>query len=190
MKRLLGVFVLALLVLPLSVRGQEPEKIECRIIYVPTDQAVVDKMLDMAKVTKKNVVYDLGCGDGRILITAVSRFKARRGVGVDLDPERIREARANARAEEVGDRVEFRQGDVLDVKDLSEASVVALYMGEALNRRLRPILQRTLRPGSRVVSHRFTMGDWKPQKTITVTGRDGERYDLHLWTVGEDEGKK
>jgi len=103
---------------------------------------------------------------------------------VDLDSQRIQESKATAREHKVEAKVEFRQGDVLDIKDLSTASVVTLYMSDDLNLRLRPILQKTLKPSARVVSRRFTMGDWKPLKTITVTDRDGEKYRLHLWKIG------
>jgi len=157
------------------------------IRYVPTPQEVVDAMLKLADVGPKDVVYDLGCGDGRIVISAVARAKAKRGVGVDLDPQRIKESKANAKAAGVDDRVQFRQEDVLKIKDLGEASVVMLYMGNDLNLRLRPILQKTLKPGSRIVSHRFTMGDWKPQKSITVKDSEGTEYHLHLWTIGADQ---
>ncbi len=162
---------------------KNPDKIVIR--YVPTPPDVVDAMLKLAGVGANDVVYDLGCGDGRIVVAAASRFKAKRGVGVDLDPERVKESKENARAEKVENKVEIRQGDVLDIKDLSEATVVALYMSDALNLRLRPILQKTLKPGSRVVSHRFTMGDWKPLETKTITGKDGDTYEIHLWKIGE-----
>jgi uncharacterized protein (TIGR03000 family) len=166
---------------------KRPDKILIR--YVPTPQEVVEAMLKLGEVGKGDVVYDLGCGDGRIVITAVGQFGAKRGVGFDIDPQRIRESKANAREHRVEDKVEFRQGDVLEIKDLSSASVVTLYMSEIMNLRLRPILQKSLKPGARVVSHRFTMGDWKPLKTITVTDRDGETYRLHLWKIGE-QGKE
>jgi uncharacterized protein (TIGR03000 family) len=161
---------------------KQPDKIVIR--YVPTPSEIVEQMLKLAEVGKDDIVYDLGCGDGRIVVTAVDKFGAKRGVGVDLDPQRIQESKANARDHKVEDRVEIRQGDVLDIKDLSTASVVTLYMSDDLNLRLRPILQKTLKPGARVVSHRFTMGDWKPFKTITVTDREGEQYRLHLWKIG------
>jgi uncharacterized protein (TIGR03000 family) len=166
---------------------KQPDKIVIR--YVPTPQEVVEAMLRLAEVGKDDVVYDLGCGDGRIVVTAVEKFGAKRGAGFDIDPQRIRESKANAREHRVEDKVEFRQGDVLDIKDLSSASVVTLYMSEDMNLRLRPILQKSLKPGARVVSHRFTMGDWKPLKTITVTDRDGETYRLLLWKIGE-QGKE
>jgi uncharacterized protein (TIGR03000 family) len=163
--------------------AKQPDDIFIR--YVPTPQEVVEAMLKLAEIGDKDVVYDLGCGDGRIVVTAVSRFKAKRGVGVDLDPQRVKESQANAKAAGVQDRVEFRQEDVLKLKDLGDASVVVLYLSDEVNLRLRPVLQKSLKPGSRIVSHRFTMGDWKPLKTTTAKDRDGIPYYLHLWIVGE-----
>jgi precorrin-6B methylase 2 len=159
------------------------EKIQVR--YVPTPMDVVAKMCQMAKVTNKDTVFDLGCGDGRIVIHAVDKFAAKRGVGVDLDPVRVRESKYNAKTHGVEDKVAFRVGDVLDIKDLSDANIVMLYMGDDINLRLRPILQKTLKPGSRVVSHRFLMGDWKPARTEIFTGADGDEYQVHLWVIGE-----
>jgi uncharacterized protein (TIGR03000 family) len=157
--------------------------------YVPTPDAVVDAMCDMAKVGKSDVVYDLGCGDGRMVITAVKKFRAQHGVGVDLDPQRIKESKENAQKAGVEDKVDFRVGDVLKIDDLPDASVILLYMGDDINLRLRPILRKRLKPGSRVVSHRFTMGDWEPDKTTTLT-LNNEKYLVHLWTIKEDEAKK
>jgi uncharacterized protein (TIGR03000 family) len=151
--------------------------------YVPTPPEVVEAMLKLADVSKDDVVYDLGCGDGRLVVDAVKKFGAKRGVGVDLDPARIKDSNATAAAAGVQDKVEFRQADVLKIPDYSDASVVTLYMGEDLNQALRPILQKSLKPGSRVVSHRFTMGDWKPDKSISLIV-NGERYVLHLWKIG------
>lgn len=162
---------------------RNPDKIVIR--FVPTPPEVVEAMLKLAGVGPDDVVYDLGCGDGRIVVAAASKFKAKRGVGIDLDPERVKESKENAKAAKVEDRVEIRQGDVLDIKDLSEATVVALYMSDDLNLRLRPILQKSLKPGARIVSHRFTMGDWKPLKTEPVRGRDGDEYEIHLWKIGQ-----
>jgi uncharacterized protein (TIGR03000 family) len=161
---------------------KQPDNIVIR--YVPTPEPVVNAMLDLAKVGKDDVVYDLGCGDGRIVTTAVSKYGARRGVGFDIDPERIADSRANAKAARVEDKVQFRQENVLKIKDFSPASVVTLYMSDNLNEAVRPDLRKTLKPGSRVVSHRFLMGDWKPDKTITVT-HDGEEYLIHLWNIGK-----
>ena len=168
-----------------DLRTADPKRPDSIVIrYVPTPPDVVDAMLKLAKVGKDDVVFDLGCGDGRIVVAAVEKFHARRGVGVDLDQERVRESEANARRTGVEDRVEFRRGDVFAVKDLGKATVVTLYMGEESNRQLRPTLEK-LRPGTRVVSHRFTIGDWKPDRSETITGADGEDYRIHLWTVRE-----
>jgi len=158
-----------------------PDRIEIR--YVPTPDDVVEAMCQLAGVGKDDVVFDLGCGDGRVVIAAVADFKAKRGVGVDLDPERIRESIANAKKKGVSDKVEFRQADVLKIKDLSSATVVMLYMGDDVNLRLRPILQKTLKPGARIVSHRFTMGNWEPDKSQTFEAEDGDIYTIHLWTI-------
>jgi uncharacterized protein (TIGR03000 family) len=159
---------------------------EVLVRYVPTPQDVVDEMLKLGELREGDVVYDLGCGDGRIVITAVKKG-AKRGVGVDIDPERIKDSKENARKEKVEDKVEFRQEDVLKIKDISDATLVMLYMGEELNLRLRPTLQKVLKPGTRIVSHRFTMGDWKPEKTITYTDTRGQTYKLHLWRIGEEK---
>lgn len=164
-------------------KAYDTEKIKIR--YVPTPEDVVAKMCQLGKVTKNDVVFDLGCGDGRLVIQAVRDFHAKRGVGIDLDPERIKESKQNAKNHKVEGKVTFRVGDVLDIKDLSEASVVLLYMGDDINVRLRPILQKTLKPGSRIVSHRFLMGDWKPTRTEAFTGEDGDEYEVHLWVIGD-----
>ena len=163
-------------------------KDEIVVIYVPTPDDVVDAMCKMAKVTKDDVVYDLGCGDGRIVIAAVGKFGAKRGVGIDLDPERVKDSKENAKKHKLTDQqIEFREGNVLKIDDLSKATVVMLYMGDDINLRLRPILQKTLKPGSRIVSHRFTMGDWKPDKTETVNSTAGYECLVHLWTIKKKE---
>jgi SAM-dependent methyltransferase len=147
------------------------------VIFVPTPQPVVDAMLHVAKVGPNDVLYDLGSGDGRIPITAAKRFGTR-GVGVDIDPQRIQEARANAKKEGVTDKVQFIQGDLFQ-QDLSKATVISLYLLPSLNLKLRPILLK-LKPGTRIVSHAFDMGDWAPQQTLTVEGRM-----VYFWTVPE-----
>jgi cyclopropane fatty-acyl-phospholipid synthase-like methyltransferase len=140
------------------------------IHYVPTPQEVVDGMLKAAKVTKGDVVYDLGSGDGRIPITAAKTFGAR-AVGIDIDPQRITEATENAKKEGVTDRVRFLNQDLF-TSDISEATVVTLYLLGSLNQKLLPKLNKELKPGTRVVSHAFDMGEGiKPQQTLTISGR-------------------
>jgi len=146
------------------------------IHYVPTPTPVVDAMLGLARITSGDVVYDLGSGDGRIVITAAQRFGAR-GVGVDLDGALVMLARENARKAGMGERVTFRQADLF-ATDLSEATVVTLYLSPSVNLRLRSKLQRELKPGTRVVSHRFAIGDWKPDTEIEVAGTK-----VLLWVV-------
>ncbi|HEY8550585.1 MAG TPA: class I SAM-dependent methyltransferase [Vicinamibacterales bacterium] len=153
--------------------------------YVPTPQDVVERMLELAEVTSKDVVYDLGCGDGRLVITAAKKYGAR-GVGIDIDPERIAESRANAKKEGVEGLVEFRQQDALEA-DVSQATVVTLYLLSAANLKLRPRLLAQLRPGARIVSHQFGMGDWVPDKTETFTDSLGANRLLYLWRVGGDK---
>lgn len=149
--------------------------------YVPTPQDVVERMLTLAQVSRGDVVYDLGSGDGRIVITAAKRYGAR-GVGIDIDPERITEARANARQAGVSHLVEFRRGDILEA-DVSPATVVTLYLVSSANLKLRPILARQLRPGARVVSHAFGMGDWPPAKTDRFKDSLGDERVIHLWVA-------
>ena len=152
------------------------------VIFVATDLDVLRAMLEAAKVGPGDVVYDLGCGDGRIVVTAASRYGAR-GVGVDLDPERIREARENAARAGVTDRVAFLVQDLFST-DVTPATVVALYLSPDVNLRLRPKLLRELRPGSRVVSHQFDMGDWPPERTFEVAVAGASRR-VFLWRIPE-----
>lgn len=160
--------------------GYAPQLSAQDVIYVPTDQPVVDAMLEMADVTASDVVYDLGCGDGRIVIAAAKNYGAT-GKGIDIDPERIAEAKENATEANVNDKVEFVLGDLFET-DISEASVVTLYLLSSLNLKLRPILMEQLKPGTKVVSHAFDMGDWEPEETQTVDGTT-----IYLWTIPERE---
>jgi SAM-dependent methyltransferase len=150
--------------------------------YMATPQEVVDRMLQIADVKKGDVVYDLGSGDGRLVITAAKRYGAR-GVGIDIDAALIAQSRAAARKEGVDGLVEFRQQDALTV-DVSPASVVTLYLLSGANLKLRPTLQKQLKPGSRVVSHQFGMGDWVPTRTETITDQRGTSRLLYLWVIG------
>jgi SAM-dependent methyltransferase len=147
--------------------------------FVPTPQDVVERMLTLAGVTKDDVVYDLGSGDGRLVVTAAQKFGAR-GVGIDIDPDRIEEGRANAKRAGVEDRVEFRLQDAMQA-DLSDATVVTLYLLSSSNVRLRPRLTSQLKPGARIVSHQFGMGDWPPEKVDTFTDHNGTSRTLYLW---------
>lgn len=153
------------------------------VIYVPTPQEVVDAMLEVAKVGPNDLVYDLGCGDGRIVVTAAKNFGAR-GVGIDIDPQRIKEATENVAAAGVGDKVEIREADLFET-DLRQANVVTLYLLSSLNLKLRPKLWQELKVGSRVVSHAFNMGDWEPEQTLEIDGRV-----VYYWTITEDLKKK
>jgi Methyltransferase domain len=149
------------------------------VVYVPTPSEVVDAMLELANVSGNDVLYDLGSGDGRIPIAAAQKYGTR-AIGIDIDPQRIQEANANAQDANVRDRVEFRQQDLFEA-DFSEATVVTLYLLPELNVRLRPKLLQELKPGTRIVSHAFDMGDWKPDRVEQVYGRT-----IYLWTVPED----
>lgn len=157
----------------------QTKEVKKDVPYVPTPQAVVDEMLKLANVTKDDVVYDLGCGDGRLVITAVQKFGALRGVGVDIDPERIKESNENAKKAGVSDRTKFMVQDLFQT-DFKEATVVTLYLLPSVNLKLRPKLWSDLKPGTRVVSHSFNMGDWKPEKTVTVPG--GGQI-IYFWTI-------
>jgi precorrin-6B methylase 2 len=144
--------------------------------YVPTPQNVVEAMLKLGEVKKGDVLYDLGSGDGRIPITAAKMFGVR-GTGIDINPERIAEANANAKKEGVTDKVKFLNQDLFET-NISDATIVTLYLLPSINLKLRPKLWKDLKPGTRIVSHSFDMGDWEPEKKIEVDGR----Y-LYLWRV-------
>jgi SAM-dependent methyltransferase len=149
--------------------------------YVPTPDDVVDRMLEFASVTKNDVVYDLGCGDGRIVIAAARKYGAR-GVGIDIDPERIAESEANAKRAGVEKLVRFRLQDALTA-DVSDATVVTLYLLSSSNMKLRPLLTRQLKPGTRIVSQSFGMGDWTPEKIDEFKDGNGTARKLFLWTA-------
>ena len=145
--------------------------------YVPTPWVIVDAMLNLADIRADDVVYDLGSGDGRLVITAAKRYKAR-GVGVELQPELVEMANAAAKKEEVADRVKFIQGDLFET-DIGDATVVTLFLFESLNRQLLPKLRKDLKPGTRIVAHRYGFGnEWPPEKTVQAGAST-----LYLWTV-------
>ena len=146
------------------------------VIFVPTPDTVIAAMLKAAGVNKDSIVYDLGCGDGRIVVAAARDFGAR-AVGIDIDPMRIREANANALKAGVSDRVRFILGDMFTA-DISQATAVMLYLLPRLNVELRPKLQKELKPGTPIASHAFDMGDWKPEQTLDVNGRT-----VYYWTI-------
>ena len=180
-----SVFVAATGILTCMAEGQSPspEQIPINTPYVASQPRIVDAMLELANVTDSDTVYDLGCGDGRIVIAAAQEYGAR-GVGIDINPARIEEARANARDAGVDDHISFETNDLFDA-DIHSATVVALYLLPDVNLRLRPRLplRANLRkPGTRVVSHAFDMGDWKPDKELVVEGEH-----VYLWTIPPHE---
>ncbi|BAY59185.1 hypothetical protein NIES2135_60620 (plasmid) [Leptolyngbya boryana NIES-2135] len=151
------------------------------VVYVPTPPQVVERMLAIANVNQNDVLYDLGSGDGRIPITAVQQRGVRRAVGIDINPERISEANANAQQAGVTDRVRFLNQDLFQ-SNFSDATVVTLYLLPELNVKLRPQLLSQLKPGTRIVSHDFDMGEWKPEQTAQVEV-DGRTHNVYFWTV-------
>lgn len=147
------------------------------VFYVPTPPAVVEAMLKMANVSSSDVVYDLGCGDGRIPIAAAQKYGAR-GIGIDIDPARIAEAKENAKAAGVTDKVTFLEQDLF-TSDFKDATVVTLYLLPSLNQKLMPKLKAELKPGTRIVSHAFDMGpEWPPEKKEQVEGKT-----IYFWTI-------
>lgn len=168
-----------LLAAPAIVRGayaQTEPVPRLDVPFVPTPQQVVDKMLELANVKKDDFLIDLGSGDGRIPVTAAQRFGVR-ALGVDINPQRIKEANERAQAAAVTNLVEFRQADLFDT-DISQANVLTMYLLPSVNMKLRPKIWSDMKPGSRVVSHAFDMGDWAPEQKVSVDGRT-----VFLWTV-------
>lgn len=184
-------FAAALVAAAIGVQGLvgQDKKPEIEVPYVPTPHEVVTKMLKMAAVKEGDVVYDLGCGDGRITVAAVKEFKAKRGLGIDFNPERVKDSLATAKkaGAEIEKKVAFRQGDVLKLteKDFEGVDVVTLYLLPEVNERLKPVLKKGLKPGACVVSHDFDMGDdWKPEATEEIE-IDGIGHTVYLWTIGK-----
>jgi len=158
------------------------------IRWVPTPKVVVKDMCELAKVGKHDVVMDPGCGDGIMIITAVQDFHAKKAKGIDFDPKKAKETQENVEKAGLKDKIAVKEGNALKLgaEDLGDVTVLMLYMGNELNIRIRPLIWEHMKPGTRVVSHRFIMGDWKPDKTIKVT-REGDYgvddFTLHVWTV-------
>jgi uncharacterized protein (TIGR03000 family) len=164
----------------------QPDDIVVR--YVPTPDDIVDEMSKLAKIGKDDVVWDLGCGDCRMLIRPIQKFGAKRGVGIEFDPKVLKEhSIPTVKKAKLEDKIDVREGDMLKLtaKDLQDATVVMLYIGDDLGERVGPVLKNALKPGSRIVSHRFMLGDWTPTKSMTIKGQDGGEYELHLWIVGK-----
>jgi len=153
------------------------------VVYIPTPIAVVDRMLELAEIEKGDVVYDLGSGDGRIVIRAAKKYEAR-GVGVEIDARFVKRSRAKAREEGISHLVEFREQDALTV-DVSPATIVTLYMSPEFNAKLRPVLLQHLRPGARVVSHDFGMEEWLTDKIEIMDGGHLHEHTIYLWKIGE-----
>jgi SAM-dependent methyltransferase len=173
---LIVLLVLIVSLAPAQEKSQDKKLREPDVIYVPTPQQVVDEMLKLAGVKPGDIVYDLGCGDGRTVITAAKTYGVK-AVGIDINPERIKESMDNAKQAGVTDKVAFRNEDLFEA-DIHEATVVTLYLLQSLNVKLRPKLWHDLKPGTRVVSHAFDMGDWKPEKETEVDGRR-----IFLWRI-------
>ena len=172
-----------LLISSALAQAPPPSKPTPEVPYLPTTQVAVEAMLKLAGVTAQDVVYDLGCGDGRIVITAAKLYGAR-GVGIDIDPQRIRDANENAKKAGVEKLVRFEENDLFKA-NIREATVVTLFLLTSVNARLRPKLLAELRPGTRVVSNTFDMGDWKPDKEFSVDTPDQGYFSrkLYLWTI-------
>src|SRR5215831_2921212 len=183
---------LAVLVLSVSLAAAQTERRQLDVPYVPTTEEAVRAMLKLADMQKTDIVYDLGCGDGRIVIAAAKTYGAR-GVGIDIDPDRIREAKENARKAGVENLVRFEENDLFQA-DFREATVVTLFLLRSINLKLRPKLLKELKPGTRVVSNTFDMGDWKPEKEQSLPGADDDEaaylsHKFFLWTIPQRDGK-
>jgi len=159
-----------------SARAQDDDEFD--VPYVPTPEKVVEEMLKLANLKPGDELYDLGSGDGRIVITAARKYGVR-GVGVDINPQRIKEANENAQKEGVTDKVAFHKNDLFQ-EDIHEATVVTIYLLPAVNMKLKPKLFKELKPGTRLISHDFDMGDWKPEKRVEV-----DNHRIFVWTIPE-----
>jgi ubiquinone/menaquinone biosynthesis C-methylase UbiE len=177
---------------PSHAQDKEKLKVDIEVPFVPTNEKVVEAMLKLAAVKEGETVYDLGCGDGRIVITAVKQFKAKRGLGVDFNPDRLKDCEKRMAEEKLTDEqrkaLTFKQGDVLKMtpEDFKDVDVVTLYLLPEVNLRLRPVLQKGLKNGARIVSHDFDMGDWEADKKEKVETTRGT-HTIFLWTIKKEE---
>ena len=174
------IFWTLFLVLPAAVPiGAQESTVHKDVPYVPTPPEVVEAMLKLGNASPSDIHYDLGCGDGRIVVMALQKFGARRATGYDINPERIKEANENAKQAGVNDKARFILGNLFEA-DFRDASIVTLYLLPDVNLKLRPKLLKDLKVGSRIVSNQFDMGDWEPDKKITLDWRN-----VYLWVVTE-----
>jgi uncharacterized protein (TIGR03000 family) len=177
--------------LDLRVKDVKTDKVVVR--WVPTPDDIVDKMAEMAKIGKDDIVFDPGCGDAVMLIRPVKKLGAKKGIGIDIDPKMVKAAKEKAKSEGVEDKIVITLGSVTDEKDmaaLKEATVILVYMGDDLGAQMAPLMQKMCKPGTRIVSHRFSLGDWEPDKKVTVKGEDGDEYNLLYWEVKAKKGDK
>jgi SAM-dependent methyltransferase len=182
--------VLLVFITSLAIAQSGQPKHDLDVPYVPTTEAAVQAMLKLAGVKRTDIVYDLGCGDGRIVIAAAKEYGAH-GVGIDINSERVQEAKENAAKAGVGNLVRFEENDLFHA-DIHEATVVTLFLLNSVNVRLRPKLLKDLKPGTRIVSNTFDMGDWKPDRELTVGGPvEGFSisHKLYLWTIPQANKK-
>jgi len=175
-------FVLMLVISFVILGGvSHAQEVDLDVPFVPTNYEVVDEMLRIADVGKDDILYDLGCGDGRIVVTAAKKYGTR-GVGIDIDPERIAESIENAKKENVTDRVQFIEQNLFEA-DFSEATVVTMYLLSSVNLEMRPKLFQQLKPGTRIVSHDFSMGDWEPDEQTEVGGNEYYGHSVYFWII-------
>ena len=190
MRKFVAFAVLAAALTGVATAEDKKADPEIKVPFVPTNTKVVEAMLKLAAVKEGETVYDLGCGDGRIVITAVKEFKAKRGLGIDFNPERLKDCEKRMAEEKLTEeqtkKLTFKQGDVLKMKeeDFKDVDVVTLYLLPDVNKRLKPVLQKGLKPGARVVSHDFDMGeDWKEDKKEEVKSERSYPHTIYLWTI-------
>lgn len=186
MKAIPAFLIAVILALPFMANaGEDLKKTKdgCKLLYVPSEQAVVEKMLEMAKIKKDDVVFDLGCGDGRIVVTAAKKFGCK-GIGIDYDPARVKDSLETMKKQGVTDKlVEIREGDALQVKDLEKATVIMLYMLPEFMEKLEPQMKKRLKPGTRIVAHDYPFPNMDPDQTVEFeVGGSRPKY-LYMWTV-------